>query len=162
MTPDSPCPCGSSQGHGSHSSFDSGVLDYGHCCQPLHLGQPAASAEALMRSRYCAYVLGLEAYLLESWHPETRPIGPVCDASTRWYGLKIESSEEQDESGTVCFRATFRAHGRWQTLHECSHFVKQDGHWRYHDGEADWQQLQPGRNDLCPCGSGEKFKKCCA
>jgi len=21
---------------------------------------------------------------------------------------------------------------------------------------------QPGRNDLCPCGSGKKYKKCCA
>lgn len=20
---------------------------------------------------------------------------------------------------------------------------------------------QPGRNDLCPCGSGKKYKKCC-
>lgn len=37
------------------------------------------------------------------------------------------------------------------------------GHW---DGQvfADFKwipQLKPGRNDLCSCGSGKKFKKCC-
>ncbi|MDO6681813.1 MULTISPECIES: YchJ family protein [unclassified Oceanobacter] len=155
MTPDSPCPCG-------RMLAASSVVNYGDCCQPLHLGQPAASAEALMRSRYSAFVLELEDYLQASWHPDTRPDGPVCEASMRWYGLDIESADELGDPATVCFTATFRAYGRWQTLHECSRFVKQGEHWRYYDGEAEWQQLQPGRNDPCPCGSGKKFKKCCA
>jgi SEC-C motif-containing protein len=55
-----PCPCGSPH-------------PYDACCQPLHQGAAAASAEALMRSRYSAYVLGLEDYLLATWHADTRP-----------------------------------------------------------------------------------------
>ena len=47
---------------------------YATCCGRLHSGaENAASAEALMRSRYCAYVLGLEPYLLATWHASTRP-----------------------------------------------------------------------------------------
>jgi SEC-C motif-containing protein len=54
-----PCPCG-------HTS-------YARCCGPLHEGGIASSAEALMRSRYSAYVLKREDYLLATWHPSTRP-----------------------------------------------------------------------------------------
>jgi uncharacterized protein YecA (UPF0149 family) len=31
-------------------------------------------------------------------------------------------------------------------------------HLRSEDGEA---SARAGRNDLCPCGSGLKYKKCC-
>lgn len=32
-----------------------------------------------------------------------------------------------------------------------------------HDGSRTVRHaVQPGRNDPCPCGSGKKFKKCCA
>ncbi|MED5294531.1 MAG: SEC-C metal-binding domain-containing protein [Pseudomonadota bacterium] len=30
------------------------------------------------------------------------------------------------------------------------------------DGEPSVTRLKPGRNDSCPCGSGRKFKQCCA
>lgn len=31
-----------------------------------------------------------------------------------------------------------------------------------HDGSRVIKHTQPpGRNDLCPCGSGKKYKKCC-
>ncbi|HEX5804075.1 MAG TPA: YchJ family metal-binding protein, partial [Azospira sp.] len=49
-TPTAPCPCGSDQ-------------PYARCCGRWHAGEPAPSAEALMRSRYAAYVLGLSDYL---------------------------------------------------------------------------------------------------
>ena len=52
------CPCGSG-------------IRYGGCCGRLHDGFTADTAEALMRSRYCAYVLGREDYLRETWHPRT-------------------------------------------------------------------------------------------
>ena len=55
-----PCPCGSLQ-------------SYERCCQRWHEGEAAPGAEALMRSRYAAYVLKLDAYLLATWHPSTRP-----------------------------------------------------------------------------------------
>ena len=51
-----PCPCGSGD-----------TLD--HCCGPLHRGErKAATAEALMRSRYSAYALGKLDYLIAT-HP---------------------------------------------------------------------------------------------
>ncbi|MEG0321164.1 MAG: SEC-C metal-binding domain-containing protein [Oscillospiraceae bacterium] len=27
--------------------------------------------------------------------------------------------------------------------------------------QPDKKAGKPGRNDLCPCGSGKKYKKCC-
>ena len=56
-----PCPCGSKLSHAG-------------CCGPRLSGeQPAETPEALMRSRYTAYVLRDAAYLQASWHPSTRP-----------------------------------------------------------------------------------------
>lgn len=43
------------------------------CCGPLLDGAPAPTAERLMRSRYTAFVREDGAYLLRTWHPETRP-----------------------------------------------------------------------------------------
>ncbi len=54
------CPCGSERA-------------YAACCGPWHAGAPAPTAEALMRSRYTAFVMELEPYLLATWHPGTRP-----------------------------------------------------------------------------------------
>ena len=55
-----PCLCGS-------------LKSYETCCQRWHGGETPGDAEALMRSRYAAYVLKLEDYLLATWHPRTRP-----------------------------------------------------------------------------------------
>ena len=33
--------------------------------------------------------------------------------------------------------------------------------WLYLDGEADWRTIELGRNDICLCGSGKKYKRCC-
>ena len=38
---------------------------------PLHLQAP--DPEALMRSRYSAFVLDLRDYLMATWHPDHRP-----------------------------------------------------------------------------------------
>jgi len=149
MTSDQLCPCGSG-------------LEYPSCCELLHKGQPAATPEALMRSRFSAFVLGLEDYLAFSWHQETRPAGPYCDKGTRWTRLSIEDCSESGDVGEVTFVATFQSEGRWQQLTETSRFFKVAEHWKYYDGLADWCVLQPGRNDPCPCGSGSKYKKCCA
>ena len=51
---------------------------------------------------------------------------------------------------------------------ERAEFEKLDGEWRFIDGHifgpAPVKREEPkiGRNDPCPCGSGKKFKKCCA
>ena len=164
------CPC------------ESGAL-FEACCGPLLSGtSSAATAEALMRSRYTAYVRVAVPYLLETWHPSTRPQEIDVDAMPHWCGLEIlgcDQGGEGDAQGWVEFRATALAEGRLLVLRERSRFVRDEGTWRYVDGEFIEEEkpavaLQPtepaktpvgkgkvGRNDPCPCGSGKKFKKCC-
>lgn len=91
-----------------------------------------------MRSRYSAYVLGLEPYLLASWHASTRPASlDLADAAgTRWLGLEIRRQQQEDDAhATVEFVARYRVGGRGQRLHEVSHFVREDGRWYYVAGE---------------------------
>lgn len=125
MKPGEPCPCGSGQ-------------RYAACCGPLHAGErPAASAEALMRSRYSAYVLKLADYLLATWHPSTRPseLDLAADDS-KWLGLDVKRHEVQDDDrAMVEFVARYRIAGRGHRLHELSRFVREDGRWFYVDGE---------------------------
>ena len=89
-----------------------------------------------MRSRYAAYVLGLHDYLLETWHPDTRPtsLGPP-DPGTKWLGLEVRSHRAVDAThATVEFVARSRIGGRGHRLHETSRFVLEDGRWLYLDG----------------------------
>ncbi|MET4780734.1 YchJ family metal-binding protein [Glaciihabitans sp. UYNi722] len=85
---------------------------YGACCAPIHLGQVLApTAERLMRSRYTAFVFGNAAYLLDSWHPSTRPSTLELDPGQRWFGLQIigtDGGRMLDTSGTVEFSARRR------------------------------------------------------
>lgn len=111
---------------------------YDDCCACLHRGEPAPDAEALMRSRYSAYVLGLEGYLLETWHPSTRPARLDLDAGPRpkWLGLKVLGHEACDGGqATVTFVARYKVGGRAHRLRETSRFVREDGRWYYLDGE---------------------------
>ncbi|WP_417067401.1 YchJ family protein [Niveibacterium terrae] len=117
------CPCGSGK-------------PYAHCCGPLHAGEPAASAEALMRSRYSAFALNLPDYLLASWHPSTRPADLTEEGpAPRWIGLKVLAAASAGDAASVEFVATCRVGGRAQRLHEKSRFVLEDGRWYYVDGE---------------------------
>ncbi|MCY0964255.1 YchJ family protein [Parathalassolituus penaei] len=144
------CPCGSGK-------------PVAECCGPLLEGAAASSPEALMRSRYTAFVLEDQDYLRRSWHESTRPGGELLAHGTRWSGLQVLTSAVDGDHGTVQFVATYQEEGdkQWQQLQETSRFVQEGGHWFYVDGDARWQTLRPGRNDDCPCGSGRKFKKCC-
>ena len=120
------CPCGSG-------------LDYSGCCEPLHLGAAADTAEALMRSRFSAFALGLDGYLLSSWHPSTRPESLALESRTTWRKLQIVDAvagRSGDETGVVEFRASFRdADGNVGVLHERSRFERVDGRWVYLDGD---------------------------
>lgn len=114
---------------------------YAACCAPLHRGAVAATAEALMRSRYSAYVLKLETYLLDTWHPRTRPahLGLLQEAQqTRWLGLKILRHEAERDRAVVEFVAKFKTGGgSAQRMHETSRFERVDGRWLYVDGDVD-------------------------
>ena len=121
------CPCGSGR-------------DYGECCGVLHAGKAATDAEALMRSRYSAYALGLGDYLARSWHASTLPrdFSLHLDAPPplTWLGLDIKHCRDYGPGAAeVEFVARYRVGGGSATrLHERSRFIREDGHWFYLDG----------------------------
>jgi len=157
------CPCGSEK-------------EYAQCCQPLHTNQAKAeTAEALMRSRYSAYVKAEIDYIFKTTIPkqrETLDEKATRDWATKtaWQKLEILHTEKggpEDKTGIVEFAAHFSQKGERRKHHEVGRFTKQRGSWYYEDGElpapAQIVNTTPkiGRNDPCSCGSGKKFKKCC-
>lgn len=134
---------------------------YAKCCQPYHAGEKAPTPEALMRSRFTAFVLQLEDYLLASWHPSTRPAELNLESASDWVALHILSSSEQGTSGQVDFKAIYRLASGWGYLQEVSEFAQEGGWWYYLKGEIKEGLLKPRRNEPCPCASGKKFKSCC-
>ncbi|GAA1987781.1 hypothetical protein GCM10009777_22940 [Microbacterium pumilum] len=92
-----------------------------------------------MRSRYCAFVVGDLRYLIETWHPGTRPSDVEPTPSLRWTGLEIldvGAGREDDTRGTVEFRAHWRDGPTTGVLAERSRFVRQSGRWWYLDGDV--------------------------
>ncbi|KQV89752.1 hypothetical protein ASC91_12220 [Pelomonas sp. Root1237] len=125
-----PCPCGRRAA-------------YAHCCGALHKafeagqGLTAATPEALMRSRYSAFVLDLRDYLLASWHASTRPAElEAPEPGLKWLGLDVKRAAMPDaDHGSVEFVARSKLGGRAHRLHEVSRFVRENGEWFYLDGE---------------------------
>lgn len=126
------CPCGSNK-------------TYADCCGRYLTGcETPPTAEALMRSRYTAYTLLRENYLLHSWHPSTRPLqlGLAEDTSSKWLGLQVKRHEQQDDAHAIVeFVARYKVGGRAHRLHEVSRFVREDGRWFYVDGEIEGANL---------------------
>lgn len=120
------CPCGSTK-------------PYTDCCaRYLDGGEVAQTAEALMRSRYTAYTLGHEDYLLATWHPATRPaaLGLAEDVATKWLGLEVKRHQQQDDNHAIVeFVARYKVQGRAHRLHETSRFTRENGRWLYVDGD---------------------------
>lgn len=91
-----------------------------------------------MRSRYSAFVLGIEDYLLRTWHPDTRPARlDLAEAPVpKWLGLAIKRHEVLGpDQASVEFVARYKIAGRAFRLHETSRFRRVDGAWFYLDGE---------------------------
>jgi SEC-C motif-containing protein len=100
----------------------------------LHGGQAAATAEQLMRSRYCAFVVRDAAYLLRTWSVVTRPARVRFDEDVEWTGLEILGSTGGSafhSEGTVEFRAHFVVDGQPGDQYENSRFAREDGRWVY-------------------------------
>lgn len=93
-----------------------------------------------MRSRYSAYVLGLAQYLLDSWHPETRPstLNLIEQIPTKWLGLNIKRFEQTSETSAIVeFIARYKIGGqKAERLHEVSQFQLID-RWYYVLGEIE-------------------------
>lgn len=151
------CPCGSGK-------------EYSECCEPYHLGKLSPpTAEALMRSRYSAFANGVVDYLFETHasanrdKDEKEQLQQTIDKN-QWCHLTIlkkENGTKKDDKGIVEFIAAFKESGKSEVhaLHERSRFIKQEGRWFYLDGETP-STMPLGRNDICWCGSGKKYKKC--
>jgi SEC-C motif-containing protein len=90
-----------------------------------------------MRSRYSAYVLGLEDYLQQTWAEETRPIklDLATEPQPKWLGLEVLHTEESGDTAVVEFVARYKINGRAQRMQERSRFVRHTGRWYYVDGE---------------------------
>ena len=91
-----------------------------------------------MRSRYSAFAVGNRRYLLETWHPSTRPAGLELDADLQWRRLDIVETAAGgplDDSGVVRFRAHYRDGSGRGVQEETSRFVRVGGNWLYLDGE---------------------------
>lgn len=113
---------------------------YTKCCEPYHLGEAAPTAEALMRSRYSAYVLDKGNYLYKSWSQGTRPSKKSLKQGEpmQWVSLEIINTQAGtvlDSEGTVEFKASYLVDGKTETLHEVSRFIKENSRWVYLDGK---------------------------
>lgn len=126
---DARCPCGTGE-------------TYGTCCGRWHRGESAPTAEALMRSRFTAFALGMPDYLLATWHPSTRPARLELDPQLRWVRLDILGTAGGPFDGEA--RVRFAAH--WRTApgipseprrrgvqEEDSRFLRIEGRWLYLD-----------------------------
>ena len=170
------CPCGLSAA-------------YTDCCAPLIRGTRLPdTAEDLMRSRYTAFTQKNWDYLIETSLPSQRKLNKPEDyqhkvQDIQWKSLEVfdrKMGEREDEEGEVGFIAYYVENGEEKSLHEASRFQKENGRWYYCEGDSQKHthsgggscaappkpyirtQAKVGRNEPCPCGSGKKFKKCCA
>ena len=156
------CPCGSGR-------------PYSDCCQQYISGKvKAPTAEALMRSRYSAYVEHEIDYILNTC--VQRGEKDIDAVSTRewseqstWLGLTVINAEKgglNDTEGTVEFEASYERDGMKEIHHETAKFKKEGNEWLYEEGHVTPKTVvraapKVGRNEPCPCGSGKKYKLCC-
>ncbi|MGV8900494.1 MAG: YchJ family protein [Burkholderiaceae bacterium] len=152
------CPCGSK-------------LNVDACCAPIIAGEPAPTAEALMRSRYAAFVLGSLDHVERTHAAEVRDDFNRAEAERlvqecEFQGLEIRYATETGDTAEVDFVIRFRRDQKDMIQVELAQFRREAGHWLYVNGKINPQISQRlvskvGRNDPCPCGSGKKAKKCC-
>lgn len=151
------CPCGSKR-------------DYDECCGPMIAGTPAPTAEALVRSRYTAFVRCELDHVADTHAPEVREDFNRAEAERvaqqyEWRGLEIRRATETGDTAVVEFVVRFCLEQQETAALSVSCFRRDDGQWFYVRTES--SQIVPqrvtkiGRNDLCLCGSGKKAKKCC-
>lgn len=114
------CPCGSGN-------------TYSDCCQPYHqnIAFPE-TPEALMRSRYTAYVMHLIDYLLATTHPSKRNLYAKTDIENwakqnKW--LRLEICQTNDD--VVTFKAYYEHKLQLEIHHERSIFKKEGKQWFY-------------------------------
>lgn len=150
------CPCGSNQ-------------QFKQCCQLLLSGKKIADSPLeLMRSRYTAHVCKNMDYIIKTMQGRALKLFDRESTQAEWFDKcewqKLEIIEAKDDM--VEFRAHYTLDGESQVLHERSKFSKLNNSWYFVSGQNKAADIRisdkVGRNDPCSCGSGKKFKKCCA
>lgn len=112
---------------------------FSQCCEIYLTGKAYPNtAEALMRSRYSAYVTGNLPYLRKSWHPDTCPELTSDDLQTRWCRLELIKSKQGLKKSIVEFKAWFDDKGEERALHEISLFKLNKKRWVYVSPLAEW------------------------
>ena len=152
------CPCGSTR-------------DFDQCCGPIIAGEPAPTAEILMRSRYTAFVTGELDHVARTHAPEiqldfNRAEAERLAEECEWHGLDIRHSTENGDTAEVDFVIRFKRDNQEMAQAEVATFRRENGRWLYVNGEigpaiTQRRVIKVGRNDPCPCGSGKKAKQCC-
>ena len=150
------CYCGSAQ------PFD-------ECCNRYIQGvDNAPCALTLMKSRYSAFCTQAIDYLCTTCSTKallnnSRDEVAQFASAASFIKLEIVDSELVAIPAYVEFKAHYLHNNTLCCIHERSAFVKDQGSWRYDEGELfPVQEVKLNRNDPCPCDSGKKFKKCCA
>jgi SEC-C motif-containing protein len=157
------CPCGSQQ-------------SFSQCCQVfITQNIPTESPEQLMRSRYSAYATNHAEYIFNTYTSASQKDQSINDikqwaSETKWLKLVIHhaSNFHRDllagNNAWVEFSAFYLHQGQLCHMRENSRFIVENKQWRYLDGNvADNTEInKPKRNELCFCGSTQKFKQCCA
>lgn len=127
-----PCPCNSSR-------------LYHKCCAPFHEGESPDNALKLMRSRYCAFALGLTEYLVRTTHPDNperkddeevwrKDLARITEQA-RFDGLKVIEFLDGEDSASVTFTAFISRGDEDLSFSERSHFVKENETWLYKEGQ---------------------------
>lgn len=152
------CPCGSNK-------------NYSECCGLYINGHKKPEVpEQLMRSRYTAYTQANIDYIIKTMRPPAsinfnENFEKDSASNVKWLGLDIIKTSIDHSKGYVEFIAHFEKQGKKDFFHEKSEFHRINDEWYYVDGIVDkikpYAKIQIGRNDLCHCGSGKKYKKCC-
>ena len=144
--------------------------EYTVCCQPFHEGKSLPETpEKLMRARYSAYCFQLIDFIWNTTHSSLQQKQSRKDIiewaeATQWLGLDVLFQSQKGEKGEVHFKAYYQSRqtGEKGTHHEASQFIKENNTWFYLQGGTIPRPKSIDRNAPCPCGSGKKYKKCCA
>lgn len=155
----------------SFSCYCGSDHSFASCCEPVIQGKAVAqNPQQLMRSRYSAYCHHDKNpecydYILQTYHSSVRALQNRADIvdfakAVRFVGLRIVS-DSTITAQQVHFVASYLVADRLEALEEVSYFEREQGQWMYCSGQlTEHPARKIARNDVCPCGSGVKFKKC--
>ena len=147
-------------------------LVFDECCAPILAGTPAPNPESLVRSRYTAFVKKQLDYVERTHASEVREDFNRAEAERladecEWESLRIHRSKQYGDLAEVEFVVSFRREQKAIKGATASKFRREQGQWLYVSSKpaphiANMRTTpKTGRNDLCDCNSGRKFKKCC-